>query len=308
MPGFTAAAGDPVGFYWEEAPSGQPEVHVFYLGVDGDIHELWATDLNQPQWGNNNLTGAFPPAQKPASDPCAVVWEEDPDGPSEHVFYRGNDNNIYELYYDARKFAWGQTNLSEATGDSATPEGKPEAFVWNASLHVGYRDRTGEIHELRRQNNAWQPADDPSWDAKATAANQLAAAGPICGLAWQRRAAPQSIHWFYITVEGAVGELYRFDGPPNSWGWNNLSALATGVGSTGPLPPVSEFLQGNVWYFDPVHGSSMQLYLRDKNGSIIELCFLPNGPASQDGAWQWRELTGRVVDGNANPLPAAICS
>jgi hypothetical protein len=307
-PGFVAAAGDPAGFYWEEGPSGQPKLHVFYRGLDGDIHELWATELNQQQWASSNLTGSFPQAQKPASDPCALVWGEDPAGASAHVFYRGNDNQIYELYNASNTFAWGQTNLSQASGDGATPEGKPGAFVWNASLHVGYRGSTGEIHELRRQDNAWQPADDPSWDAHATAPARRGAAIPICGLAWERRLAPQTIHWFYLTVGGAVAELFRYDGAPNSWGWNNLSAQATGVGNSGQLPPVLEILQGNVWYFDPVNGSSMQLYLRDQNGSIFELRFVPDAPASQDGSWEWTELTEWVTDAQGNPLPTASIS
>src|SRR5262249_34313775 len=119
------------------------------------------------------------------------------------------------------------------------------------------------------------------------------------------RAAPQTIHWFYLTPEGSVAELFRYDGAPNSWSWNDLSAQATGVGNIGRLPPMAEILQGNVWYFDPLHGSSMQLYLRDGNGSIFELRFVPDAPASQDGAWEWTELTGWVTDTSGDPLPSA---
>lgn len=305
MPGVTAAAGDPAGFHLENGPSGGPELHVFYVGVDGDIHELWGAGLNQQHWANNNLTSAFPQAQKPASDPCALVWDDDPAGPAGHVFYRGSDGKIYGLRYGGQ---WTLTNVSEATGDSATPEGKPAAFVWNGSLHVGYRGSSGEIHELRFGEGKWQPADDPSWDAHATAPDQQAAAIPICGLAWERRTTPQTIHWFYLTGNGEVAELFRYDAAPNSWQWNNLSAQATGVGNSGQLPQVAEILQGNVWYFDPVHGSSIQLYLGDSNGAIFELRFVPDAPASQDGSWEWTELTGWVTDAQGNPLPTASIS
>ena len=303
-PNFILAAGDPVGFCWEESPEG-PEVHVFYRGVDGNIYELWARDLNQQPWGYNNLTGSLPQEQKPTGDPCALVWNEDPAGASEHVFFKGYDNKIHELYYDTKTFQWGQTNLSEATGDGAIPEGDLQALVWNASLHVGYRGSSGEMHELRREDNEWQPADDPSWDAHATAPDQRAAEGASWGLAWQRRQAPQSIHWFYRTVSGVVAELYRFDGAPNAWGWNNLNQMASNPNGDGQLPDVAAILQGHVWNFDPTNGSSMQLYLCDQGGLIYELSFVPDGPTSQDGAWQWQELTGWVTDINGNLLPKA---
>jgi hypothetical protein len=299
-PGFVHAAGDPVGYHWRD-PSGEA-IHLFYRGVDGNIHELWAESFDQQQWSNANCTESYQQAQKPASDPCAIARDEDQ---SEHVFYRANDGKIYGLAYGTQ---WTLTNLSEVTQDGATPEGKPSAYVWNGSLHVGYRGATGEIHELRFADGRWQQADDLSFNAHATAADQRAAAAPVCGFAWERRDAPQSIHWFYITVDGAVAELYCFDGAANSWGWNNLSEQARGDGNSGQMPAVAEILQANVWYFDPVHGSSMELYLRDKNGSIFELRYMYVAPDSEDGAWSWTELTGSVVDANGNPLPSAAVS
>jgi hypothetical protein len=201
--------------------------------------------------------------------------------------------------------------VSALTHDGATPTGKPAAFVWNGdtapSLHVGYRGSTGEIHDLFRQGKTWQPATDPSFAAHATAADQRAAESPICGYAWERRAVPQTIHWFYLTSQGDVCALSRGVGGPShwGWGWTNLNEEATNTRGSGRLPPAAAIVQGQVWYFDPAAGSSMSLYVRAQGGALYELRYEPTGPSSETGAWSWTELTGWVTDAAGNPLPSA---
>jgi len=308
-PGFVQAAGDPLGFHWQENPWG-PNLHVIYRGIDGDLHEIhvpW-TDQADGAWQTDNMTGSLPTAEKPASDPCAVVWDQDPSGPSMHVYYRAANNQIYGLYYDRATTAWTQTAVSAVTHDGATPTSKPAAFVWldgeTPSLHVGYRGSTGEIHDLYRQGSAWQPASDPSYAAHATASDQRAAEGPVCGIAWQRRTAPATIHWYYLTGQGDVCELWQgVGGGSGNWSWNNLSQQATASRGGGRLPPVAAIAQGQVWEFDPAAGSSISLYLRAQNGALYELRYEPTG--EETGVWQWAELTGWIIDPDGNPLPPA---
>jgi hypothetical protein len=312
--GFVKAAGDPVGFHWEKNPWG-PNLHVIYRGVDGDLHEIhvpW-TDQADGTWKTDNMTGSLPKQEKPASDPCAVVWNEDPEaaGPSMHVYYRAENNQIYGMYYNRTTPQWAQTAVTELTHDGATPTGKPCAFVWNGggspSLHVGYRGSTGEIHDLFRQSGTWQPATDPSYAAHATAADQRSAEAPIGGFAWERRAVPQTIHWYYLTSQGDVCELRRGVGGPSHWGWvwSNLSQEATSIQGSGKLPAVAAIVQDYVWYFDPALESSLSLYLRAEDGALYELRYEPTAPNSETGAWNWTELTGRVTDAAGNPLPKA---
>ena len=245
-----------------------------------------------------------------ASDPAALVWNADPGGPSESAIYRGEDNHIYVLSYSKASDGWTPTDATLATKDGSTPTGNPHAFVWTSasdtSFHIAFRGAEGEIHELRKTGAAWQPADDPSWDAHATARNQLAAGDPV-GFAWERATATQTIHWFFRTGDGGnLAELWRSDSAANAWSFNNLSVTASGSGKPAP---VATMLPGYVWKFDPVLGSSIHVFYAGTDQHVYEMWYdVPNPSQPTEGHWVWTDLTNQATNAAGQTAPLAVSS
>jgi hypothetical protein len=92
--GAPPAAGDLAGYAWERDHT----QHVVYRGVDDRIHELWWHE--DSGWQHADLSGqtGAPPA---AGDPAGYAWEG---GGTQHVAYRGVDNQIHELWYRSRNY------------------------------------------------------------------------------------------------------------------------------------------------------------------------------------------------------------
>ncbi|WP_190756840.1 hypothetical protein [Microcoleus sp. FACHB-68] len=136
------AAGEPVGYVLKS-------LHVLYRGADGQIHELWFdTKAFNKKWRHSNLTEAAK-APLAAGDPTGYSLG------SLHVVYRGNDNQIHELWFDNKGFnqEWEYTNLTEEA--KAPPAaGDPSGYVLG-SQHVVYRGEDGKIHELWFDNKAF---------------------------------------------------------------------------------------------------------------------------------------------------------
>jgi hypothetical protein len=87
--GAAQTAGDPFGFSWE----GDKTQHIVYRGVDGQIHELWfRKEVMSAEWKHGGALGG----PQAGSDPIGFVWDADN---SQHVIYRGADNQIHELWF-----------------------------------------------------------------------------------------------------------------------------------------------------------------------------------------------------------------
>ena len=85
-------AGDPFGFSWE----GDKTQHILYRGAEGQIHELWfRKELLSAEWKYGGALSAMAGGPVAASDPIGFAWEGDS---SQHVIYRGTDNQVHELY------------------------------------------------------------------------------------------------------------------------------------------------------------------------------------------------------------------
>jgi hypothetical protein len=118
--------------------------HLLYLGADNQVHEIWYRKGKNWSYGNalSQMAGA-PPA---ASVPFGYAWESDD---TQHVIYRGGDNQVHELWQrKGKKWEYGGA-LSLKTGGSPA-QGNVAGFAWehDRSQHVLYRGADGYIHEL----------------------------------------------------------------------------------------------------------------------------------------------------------------
>jgi hypothetical protein len=108
---------------------------VVYRGTDNHIYELWwdATQCSQTTcWHWGNLTGSSGAPTLAGGNPTGYVRNADG---TQHVIYRGDDDHIYELWWDATQCSqttcWHWGNLTAWTRAPAAA-GNPSGYVLNA--------------------------------------------------------------------------------------------------------------------------------------------------------------------------------
>ena len=135
---------------------------VVYRGTDEHIHELYLHDgWFQGDLFQDVINGGNPAPVSAASDPFPYTTK---DGITARVVYRGNDNDIHELYLQPR--GWFQADLSLLASQhcdcSPAPPGvwNPFAYVTSADNipRVVYTGQDGHIHELYL-HDGWFPDD-----------------------------------------------------------------------------------------------------------------------------------------------------
>jgi hypothetical protein len=181
------AVGNPAAYVW---PSNRSQ-HVIYRDEAGQIHELWYQENSG--WRHNNLsqlTGA--PAAD--SDPFGMVW---PDDSSQHIFFRGQDNHLYELWKKSQ--GWQVKDLTVET-DAPPAQGVPHAYVWGAnnSQHLLYRGTDRQIYEL------WF-SHETGW--RYTAVSQEAQSAQALGDPIGVIGHDQVPHLFYRGIDGRIDGL-----------------------------------------------------------------------------------------------------
>ena len=282
------AAGDPIGYGWDNDPNGASQ-HVMYLGQDGQIHELWFS-LNNDSWADTNVTANLAADQLPVGQPATAVWNNDPKGPTQHIFFRGKDNHIHEFYSFGGGTPWQTADLTLATDDQAIPASDPSAFVWDTdpqhttALHVGYRDNSNSIHDLHRFADQWQPATDASWLADRSLSPKVLGVGLLAGVAYNSDPnflAP-TIHWFYRTADGHIGELWSSGN--DVWGVNDLSAEVSKPGQ--PIVAAADILTAYVWQADVNQHSSESVIYRGEDNHLYALTY-----GAIDHCWTITDLT-----------------
>jgi Repeat of unknown function (DUF346) len=120
-------------------PHDRIQQHVFYRGIDDNIHHVWwdprhrfATD----QWPND---------VKLAGDPATLLTE----GSQLHVFYPGIDDNIHHVRWDPQ-----DGFVAEQLPNDIKVAGNLATHVTGAQQHVFYRGIDDNIHHVR-----WDPQD-----------------------------------------------------------------------------------------------------------------------------------------------------
>jgi hypothetical protein len=136
------AAGDPCGF----AGEGDTTQHVVFRTAEGDIFELYnvAEGANKG-WHGNNLTNEAK-ASKAAGNPAEFTQKNK----TQHVIYRGEDDQIHELYLADRQGKWTHKNLSATVKDTPKATGDPCGFAaqGDKTQHVVFNTADGGIFEL----------------------------------------------------------------------------------------------------------------------------------------------------------------
>jgi hypothetical protein len=116
--------------------------HVFYVGDDGDIHEMRGTDGQN--WTHTNITQGIPAAVKPktGANPSAYAFL----GTNTlHVVYRGTDDRIHELWGPP-----GSWNYNPIGAPFTKAKGDPAGYVTEkfGVQHVVYRGENDQVVEL----------------------------------------------------------------------------------------------------------------------------------------------------------------
>jgi len=145
MVGAPPAAGDPMGYAWEEDDT----QHVVYLGQDDQIHEIYfkRSDKKWAYGGSMTQKVGAPPA---AGNPMGYTWEDDN---TQHIIYRGTDGHIHELWQrkallSGHNWQYGGSLTEAASAPLA--ESDPFGFAWEKddTQHIVYRGTDSMVHEL----------------------------------------------------------------------------------------------------------------------------------------------------------------
>jgi hypothetical protein len=189
------AASDPSAYMYDA----QGTQHVMYVGTDGDVHELywyngqWYTDDVTTQANANTATQTkAPPA---VGNPSGYVFNAQG---TQHVMYRGTDNDIHEFYYNNGQ--WYTDDVSSTTKAPAAA-GDPNGYMFDAqgTQHVMYRGADNDIHELYYSNGQWS-TDDPTKTTSATSAT-----GDPRGYVFFVQGTQ---HVMYVGTDGHIHELW----------------------------------------------------------------------------------------------------
>src|SRR5664279_2321843 len=223
-PGASVPAPSPAGDPATMVANGQE--HIFYRDVSGSIWHVFSDPtgklvLDVLAWaGPTSFTG-LPPA---AGDPTTLVT-----GSQQHVFYRGNDRNIWQvLWYPGLKVPirdpnpWGGPGSST---DTAPAAGDPSVFAWGTQQHVFYRDDQGNIQHVFYDSSVNRRFPPEQW-ASGTGSHSTgpAAAGNPATLV-----AANQQHIFYRDVAGNIWHVY----------WDQRSNSRTAEPWAGPSSPTS---------------------------------------------------------------------
>jgi hypothetical protein len=238
------AASDPAGFAWE----GDGTQHIIYRAQDNQIHELW--QRKGKNWEHGGALSQFTGATLGAGKPFAYAWEKDG---TQHVVYRGVENQIHELWQrKGQKWQHGGA-LSQIVG---APPAASDAtcFAWegDGTQHILYLGADNQVHEIwYRKGKNWSYGN-----ALSQMAGAPAAASVPFGYAWE---SDDTQHVIYRGQDNQVHELWQRRG--KNWAYGGaLSQM------TGGSPAV-----GNVAGFAWEHDRSQHVIYRGADNYIHEL-------------------------------------
>jgi hypothetical protein len=188
---------------------GDNSQHVFFIGTDNHVHELF---IDGGTWADNDLTAlasAVPPT------PTSALTSHRLGDDSQHVFFIGTDNHVHELFIDGA--GWHDNNLTTLAGavpPTPTTHLTGYRLLIDNSQHVFFIGTDNHVHELDIAHAGWHDHD----------LTTLAGAVPpkpataLTGYALSTN----SKHTFFIGTDDHVHELL-FDGA--DWLDNDLTAL-----------------------------------------------------------------------------------
>ncbi|MGB2921459.1 MAG: hypothetical protein WA944_19830 [Mycobacterium sp.] len=169
--------------------------HVFYVGTDSHLYELWS---DQDGWHLTDLTAV---TGTPAPVPATLAgYMFDAQG-TQHVYFVGIDGKLYELF--SQPDGWQRSDLSSQTG-APTPAKNPlaaYAFEAQQTQHVVYQGADGQLYELWWDSSGWQVGN-----LTAGLGAPKPAPGRMFGYAFETQ---KTQHIMYVTADGgSVHELW----------------------------------------------------------------------------------------------------
>jgi microsomal dipeptidase-like Zn-dependent dipeptidase len=199
--------------------------HVFYVGTDGHVYQL----LYSPavgRWVNQDLTAAFGSGVLAATGSALASFIKADQ--SEHVFYIGADQRVYQLVYSGSRWVnQSLTALSIATALPAAGTALTGFVSSNQNEHVFYVGTDRRVHQLIYSVGAGRWFDQ---DLTGAAAGRLVSPG--ADLTSFVKVA-QSEHVFYTGEDGHERQLVYV--PAGAWVDQDLSFAAGGTElSPGP--------------------------------------------------------------------------
>ena len=211
------------------------------LGTAGDVDGDGFDDI---------IIGAY-------SDP------EDADPGSHHVYLRGADSGIHELWWSNGQ--WTHQNLSQLAGNTPAAAGDPSSYVTpgTGSHHIYFRGVDSGIHELWWNDGQWthQNLSQLAGNTPAAAGDPSSYVTPGTG----------SHHIYFRGVDSSIHELWWSNG---QWTHQNLSQLAGNTPAAAGDPSS---------YVTPGTGSH-HIYFRGADSDIHELWW-------SNGQWTHQNLS-----------------
>jgi hypothetical protein len=126
--------------------------HVFFIGTDNHVHELF---IDGGSWADNDLTalaGAVPPI------PTSALTGYPLGNNSQHVFFIGADSHVHELDIDGA--GWNDHDLTTLAGAVApTPTSALTGYPLGNSKHVFFIGTDDHVHELFIDGGSWLDND-----------------------------------------------------------------------------------------------------------------------------------------------------
>jgi hypothetical protein len=129
--------------------------HVFFIGTDNHVHELF---IDGGSWADNDLTALAGAGAVPPTPTSALTGYRLSDN-SQHVFFIGTDSHVHEL--DINGASWADNDLTTLAG--AVPPTPASALTGyplsDNSKHVFFIGTDDHVHELFIAGAGWLDND-----------------------------------------------------------------------------------------------------------------------------------------------------
>lgn len=233
---------------------GEGTQHVVYQSQNNHIWELWWQSDSGWHSGDVTATVGAPPAGGP---PTGYAFEG---LHTQHVFYKGQDSHIHELWWDAP----GNEHLDLTALTGAPPaSGDPSGYVFRpqGTQHVDYRGVDGHVHELWwRYRDGWHHNDLTDATGAPPADQAMKPVGYGFDPSALQPVATQ--HVDYVGTDGHVHELWW---DPSGWHHNDLT-LATAAPAAISDTAAYVFTEQ----------SSQHVFFTSDDHHVIELVWTPS--------------------------------
>jgi catechol 2,3-dioxygenase-like lactoylglutathione lyase family enzyme len=253
------AAGDPAGYVLGDTQ------HVVYRGPEGEVIELFNTEGGKG-WNQTNLT-ASAMAPRAAGNPTGYILKDNLIARSkntQHVIYRGVDDQVHELYFSAKEAKWLHTNLTAAT-KATKAAGNPAGYVFDNTQHVVYRGVDDQVHELY-----FSPKEAKWLHSNLTGETKVTkAAGNPAGYILEDNLVARSKNTQHVVYRGADDQVYELYFSPKEAKWQSTNLTAAAKAPMAAGDPAGYALK-----------NTQHVVYRVAGGDIVEL--------SNQGGGSWR--------------------